>query len=144
MVTRLASLPATPGSLHPRVVGDLRLLLQFFADREILWRQQFGPRLKPTPLRDLLVRTVLLDFGEGKRPHVADYQRMLKGQVAAATIRNELRRFEDSGLIVVVPEAADRRQRAVLPTEKLVRFYNDVVPSLIEVLEEILARRRVQ
>ena len=72
----------------------------------------------------------MLQFAQGNRMRIAFYVRACSFQATAPSVRSELDLLAHAGLIELLDEPSDRRATFVVPTTKLVSFYNEQMPRL--------------
>ena len=123
------------GTLHPEAASDIIVLHEFMLNRDRLLQGLFGRKLRRNPVRDDLIRRIMIEFARGGHQRVPYYIKAVTVSAAPATIRTELELLMHSGLIELQAELADKRTSLVVPTTKLVNFYNEQMPRLrVEVM----------
>ena len=130
--------PADAGSLDPEVASDIRILDEFLRDRDRALGRLMGRRVKPSPVRDTLVRQIILNFAEGRIERIAAYQKSAPAPATKTGIRRDLDLLEATGLIFQRPDPSDARAVLVVPSTKLVQFYNDAMPRLASEIRRLL------
>lgn len=128
------------GSLDLEVAHDLKLLRDFIEARERHMRRLFGRNVRRSPTRDEILRIVVLAFSECRFLHVSSCIQLCSGYATAPTVRSELALMAEAGLVLFQADAAENRSAYVIPTEKLVEFYNREIPRLREVFQELMLR----
>ena len=126
------------GTLSPQAAWDLAKLKQFFAQREKAMLCLMGTRLRPSQLRDEILRDCLLSFAAGRVLTVAEF--LKRNQVLASpnTIRAEIDVLQSVGVVALIKRGPKRAGVEIWPTGKAVAFYNHEMPSLRETIVEIL------
>jgi len=119
------------GTLDSEVARDLQLLRDFIKARERHMHMLFGRTLRHSATRDELMRLIVLAFSTDRILGVSAYIRLCSGYATAPTVRAELSTMEDARLIILEPQNG-RRSALVLPTRKLIDFYNRQLPRLRE------------
>lgn len=125
------------GSLAPTaedlaVVRGILMIQAFMSARERVLRELYGRQLKPSPLRDELTREIYLAWADHRTLRVTDYARMVRRYGVAASVSKEVRTMVSHGLVRLVERQSDRRSVDICPTRKLVTFYREKMPLLIE------------
>lgn len=116
---------APPGSLNPTVVADLKALRELDRIRDQLWHKLLGRNFARSAVREEVVRLAVLAFGEGHFYQVSDFVRLCRPYATAPTVRTEIERLVESGVVVRDP---DGRSAIIHPTDRLIAFYNHYTP----------------
>ncbi len=122
--------PAEPGTLEREVGGDVALLHAFAANRERAMVGLFGRRMRISPARDELLRLIVLAFSEGRLCRTSYYRECCSYFESGQAVSREIGVLESSGLVVLQPDPRFARARIVVPTRRLVEFYNTQMPRL--------------
>ena len=138
------SCPAKIGSLKPEVVDDLRVLIAFMNGRDEAFTRALGYRVKRNPVMDEIVRQMMVAFGVGQLLHVRHYQMSLSFLASRNAIRSEVCHLADLGALLLYKDASDRRALIVHPTQRLVEFYNQIMPPLRDEAASLLCRAQQQ
>ena len=131
---------ARPGSLSVEAAEDLRLLMLFFERRDQAIAQALKCRVRRNPLKDAIVRRMLVEFGDDHLLQVSDYQHELAHEGSRSAIRHEIGELEGLGALIVTQRGRDRRGRLVTPTQLIVTFYNSALPNLRDDAAKLLCR----
>ncbi|MBV9655822.1 MAG: hypothetical protein JOZ42_14805 [Acetobacteraceae bacterium] len=130
--------PADFGSLDPEVSRDLAVLQEFAANRERHIAGLFGRTVRADPLRDKLLRVILLAFAEGKHMRVSHFVEECRSHGTPPSVRASINFLVEGGLVQLEPDPSHPRARLVRPTRKLVHFYNEQMPRLREEVARLL------
>ena len=134
---------ACHGTLKPEVASAIATLQVFFMNREKLMSKLFGRALRRSAFRDELLRTIMLEFARDQHRRMAFYIRACSSQATAPSVRSELDLLAAAGLIELVREPFDMRATLVMPTTKLVDFYNNQMPRLRDEVYALLLQNGV-
>lgn len=107
------------------------------ADREQLLNRLFGRKLRRSAARDELLRSIVLAFSKGQLLRVNTYVRQCAHYATGPSIRREIDTLVDADLVLLKPDPNHRTAHLVVPTEKLIDFYNRVMPRLREQIQII-------
>lgn len=132
---------ATFGALNAHVAADIAILQEFFSNRDRIMAQLFGRPLRRNPVRDELLRLIMLEFSQENQRRIAFYVRACSCHATAPSIRSELDLLVHADLIRLVDEPYDRRAKSVAPTTKLVSFYNERIPQLRKEVLSLIEQR---
>lgn len=124
------ALPAEPGSLDPEVARDVALLRQFAMNRERAMAGLFGRKMRVSPARDELLRLIILAFSEGHCFRTSYYREACSYFESGQAVTREIGVLESCGLVQLQTDPRFVRARIVVPTRKLVDFYNTQMPRL--------------
>ena len=130
---------AEPGSLHPEVASDIAVLHEFFGNRDRLIARLFGRAVRRNPVRDELLRQVMLQFASGVQRSTSFYIRACSFLATAPSVRSELTLLAHAELIRLCDNTSDKRAKLVAPTAPLVNWYNEHMPSLRREVMALLA-----
>lgn len=133
--------PATPGTLNDEALEDLITLQGFIEDRYETLQRLIGRRLGRSQLRDELIRMVVIDFGRGVQRNMAAYQRLCLHLGSVSATRGELHLLADVRLFALVVLPDNRRSTLVLPTQRLIDWYSEQMPGLLEQVQLVVGRR---
>ena len=128
---------ANDNSLNRDAAISLRLLHWFMESREEALAVLTGAHYRPDPLRDELMRSICLFFAEGHIRALAEYQKDLEPRWTATEVEQALDTLRAVHL-VTVDGAADGPEGVVRPTMRLISFYNDTMPKVLEMAKRIL------
>ncbi len=128
---------ANDNSLNRDAAISLRLLHWFMESREEALAVLMGVHYRPDPLRDELMRSICLFFAEGHIRALAEYQKDLEPRWTATEVEQALNTLRTVHL-VAVDGAADEPDRVVRPTMRLISFYNDTMPKVLDMAKRIL------
>ena len=128
---------ANDNSLSRDAAISLRLLHWFMESREEALAVLMGVHYRPDPLRDELMRSICLFFAEGHVRALAEYQKDLEPRWSAMEVEQALDTLRTVHL-VAVEGAADAAGSAVRPTMRLISFYNDTMPKVLDMAKRIL------
>lgn len=131
--------PAEPDALDGVVASEIEMLRLFFRSREEEIRKLSSRRLKASALRDELIREIVYAFTQRATYRIIDYQNVLSHLGSANTVRNEINILEEAGLVLKLPDEADRRITYVVSTAKLMDFYRTQMPRLEDNVRLILS-----
>ncbi len=129
---------ADVGLLSEDVAADVAMLQNFFATRERQMSALFGKTLRRHPVRDELMRLLILEYAAGRRRRPAHYIKECASLATAPSVRSELHLLEHSGLVKLIDDVSHKGASLVAPTRKLIDFYNDQMPRLREAVLELL------
>ncbi len=128
---------ANDNSLSRDAAISLRLLHWFMESREEALAVLMGVHYRPDPLRDELMRSICLFFAEGHIRALAEYQKDLEPRWTATEVEQALDTLRAVHL-VAVDGAADGPDGVVRPTMRLISFYNDTMPKVLDMAKRIL------
>ena len=126
------------GLLTDVVAADVAMLQNFFSARETQMAALFGRKLRRNPVRDELIRLVVLEYAAGRRRRPAYYIKKCASLATAPSIRSELYLLQHVGLIVMVDDVTHAKASLAAPTRKLIDFYNFQMPGLRQTIIELL------
>ena len=136
---KTAALPAELGSLDEEVASDVALLRQFMANREQLLGKLFGRTLRRSAARDELLRLIILAFSKGQILRTNAYVRQCAHYATGPSIRREIEVLVEADLVLLKPDPNHRTAYLVVPTKKLIDFYNREMPRLREEVKNIFS-----
>ena len=128
---------ANDNSLSRDAAISLRLLHWFMESREEALAVLMGVHYRPDPLRDELMRSICLFFAEGHRRALAEYQKDLEPRWTATEVEQALDTLRAAHL-VAVEDRANGPDGVVRPTMRLISFYNDTMPKVLDMAKRIL------
>ena len=128
---------ANDNSLSRDAAISLRLLHWFMESREEALAVLLGAHYRPDPLRDELMRSICLFFAEGHIRALAEYQKDLEPRWTATEVEQALDTLRAVHL-VAVEGTADGPDGLVRPTMRLISFYNDTMPKVLDMAKLIL------
>jgi hypothetical protein len=126
------------GLLTDIVAADVAMLQSFFSAREAQMATLFGRKLRRNPVRDELIRLVVLEYAAGHRRRPAYYIKKCASLATAPSVRSELHLLQHVGLIVMIRDATHAKASLVAPTQRLIDFYNFQMPGLRQTIIELL------
>ncbi len=129
---------ADVGLLSEVVASDVAMLQRFFAARERQMSILFGRTLRRHPVRDELMRLLILEYAAGRRRRPAHYIKECASLATAPSVRSELHLLEHAGLVKMIDDDSHQGASLVAPTRKLIDFYNGQMPRLRETILELL------
>jgi hypothetical protein len=129
---------ASLGSLDAGPLNDLIVLSQFELNRDKLFAKLFGTRLRRSRLREELLRTILVEFGLKRVRPINFYKRTLSDLGSATAIRMEIDLLACLKLLVVKNHPTNARQSQVVPTVKMIAFYNSEMPRIAPELQKFM------
>ncbi|MBV8817341.1 MAG: hypothetical protein JO022_03225 [Acidobacteriaceae bacterium] len=118
------------GALDPEVAQDIALLREFAANRQRQLNRLLGRNLRHSPLRDELLRLIILSFAASRHQRISFYVRSCAVYATEPSVRIEIEQLASAGLILLTRDRLHSRALLVVPTCKLVRFYNEQMPRL--------------
>ena len=118
------------GSLDPEVARDIALLREFAANRHRHMNRLLGRTLRHSPLRDELIRLILLSFATSRHQRLAFYVRACTAYATEPWVRVEVDRLVSEGLIILTRDELHPRALLINPTVKLIEFYNHYMARL--------------
>ncbi|MGI4942932.1 MAG: hypothetical protein ACRYHQ_20600 [Janthinobacterium lividum] len=133
------ALPAEPGSLEAEVARDVALLRQFAINRERAMAGMFGRKMRVSPARDELLRLIVVAFSEGHCFRTSYYREACSYFESGQAVAREIGVLESCGLVLLQTDPRFVRARIVVPTRKLVAFYNTQMPRLRTEVMALLA-----
>jgi hypothetical protein len=136
---KTAPIPAELGSLDEEVASDVAILRQFMAARERLFSKLFGRILRRSAARDELLRLIILAFSKGHILRTNAYVRQCAHYATGPSIRREIDILADADLVLLEPDPNHRSAYLVVPTKKLIDFYNNEMPRLREEIKNIFS-----
>ena len=94
-----------------------------------------GRCVRPSLMRDMLVRLILVEHEEGRSQHMMVYQRVLRERlgIALPTSSLELHALEAANVIRLDWEPVHRQRRLVVPTDRLLAWAAEQIPRLASV-----------
>lgn len=110
------------------------MLRKFAINRDRVMSQLFDGPLRRSAARDELLRLILLRFADGHLMRTSYYVKTCANYATPPSIRAELDIISQAGLTVYRRD--DHRSPFVVPSEKLIDFYNFQMPRL---RDEVLA-----
>ena len=128
---------ANDNSLNRDAAISLRLLHWFMESREEALALLMGEHYRPDPLRDELMRSICLFFAEGHIRALAEYQKDLEPRWTAMEVEQALDTLRTVHL-VAVEGMGDGPDGVVRPTMRLISFYNDTMPKVLDMARRIL------
>ncbi len=129
---------AKPGSLPAEALSDLKIWLDFNTRRDRIMDALFGLQLPRSPLRDDLVRRVLVEFGDGLSLPVSYYIEKCQAVAGAAAVKSEITVLANLGILLLTPNPANLSSYCVGPSQRLVDWYAQTMPSLRAEAERLL------
>ncbi len=125
---------ANDNSLNRDAAISLRLLHWFMESREEALAALMGAHYRPDPLRDELMRSICLFFAEGHIRALTEYQKDLEPRWDAEVVAQALDTLRAVHLVAVdgAPDGGIR------PTMRLISFYNDTMPRVLDMAKRIL------
>ena len=96
-----------------------------------------GAHYRPDPLRDELMRSICLFFAEGQVRALAEYQKDLEPRWDADAVAQALDTLRTVHLVAVAA-AEDGTEGGIRPTMRLISFYNDTMPKVLDMAKWIL------
>ncbi len=131
--------PAEAGSLDAEVARDVALLRQFAINREKAMAGLFGRKLRVSPARDELLRLIVVAFAEGHCFRTSYYREACAYFESGQAVNREIAVLETCGLVVLQTDPRFARARILVPTRRLVAFYNTQMPRLRTEVMALLA-----
>ena len=128
---------ANDNSLSRDAAISLRLLHWFMESREEALALLMGVHYRPDPLRDELMRSICLFFAEGQIRALAEYQKDLEPRWDADAVAQALDTLRTVHLVAVTA-ADDGGEGNIRPTMRLISFYNDTMPKVLDMAKLIL------
>ena len=128
---------ANDNSLSRDAAISLRLLHWFMESREEALALLMGAHYRPDPLRDELMRSICLFFAEGQTRALAEYQKDLEPRWDADAVAQALDTLRTVQLVAVAA-AEDGTEGGIRPTMRLISFYNDTMPKVLDMAKWIL------
>lgn len=124
--------PTETGSLLPEAQLGLRVLIAFFEAREDALNRLLGRDYRTNPIRDEMMRRVCLDHAAGQTRSLAAYQKDLGRFWSKTSIARALDALVATNLVSILDDPSDHRARLIKPTGKLIGFYNEFMPSILD------------
>ena len=128
---------ANDNSLSRDAAISLRLLHWFMESREEALAVLMGAHYRPDPLRDELMRSICLFFAEGHVRALAEYQKDLEPRWTAEAVAQALDTLRTVHL-VAADGGANGAESGIRPTTRLISFYNDTMPKVLDMAKRIL------
>ena len=125
-------------SLRADTLRGARLLTEILAVRDGALEQVLGVRLPVTRMRETLMRTAILQLGEGRHQNITFYNEVCAHLGSSFAVRTELDRLAGLGALVLRPNPFDRRAVVIAPTIRLVRSYERLIDRLDELFRASL------
>ena len=129
---------ANDNSLSRDAAISLRLLHWFMETREEALAVLMGAHYRPDPLRDDLMRSVCLFFAEGHVRALAEYQKDFEGRWTADAVTQAVDALRTVHLVAVDGGIEDEAAGLIRPTMRLISFYNDTMPRVLDMARRIL------
>ncbi len=129
---------ANDNSLSRDAAISLRLLHWFMESREEALAVLMGAHYRPDPLRDELMRSICLFFAEGHVRALAEYQKDLEPRWSADAVAQALDTLRAVHLVAVDGLPGDGADGGIRPTKRLISFYNDTMPRVLDMAKRIL------
>lgn len=124
--------PCKPGSIAPVTREAVRLMIDYYEARSaVMQAQLYRRRLRPSFLRDALLRHIILDFADGRSKLVSQYQAEMGRYASASAVRAEIELLAELGVVWLERAFGAQRTVTVLPTERLCAFYNTQMTALV-------------
>jgi hypothetical protein len=139
---KTAAYPAELGSLDEEVASDVALLRQFMTDRERLFGKLFGRTLRRSAARDEILRLIILAFSKGQLLRASAYVRQCAHYATGPSIRREIDVLVDADLVLLKPDPSHRTAHLIIPTKKLIDFYNREMPRLRDEIKIVFSNDR--
>lgn len=136
-----ATEPAEPGSLSVEAALGASTLMSFAAGRDRAMERLFGRKLRRSRSRDELLRLIILTFADGRTQRMLHYQRMCTHLATAPVIRAELTTMAMCGVVLLERDPTHQQALLVVPTRKLVDFYNTEISQLYQAMMDFLRER---
>lgn len=133
--------PAEAGSLAAEALADLIALRKFVEARDNALESLLGGTLKRSPIRDELMRLIVIEFGFGRVRNVAFYTRTCAHVDNSSEVERELYLLDELRVVILTPGGKDGRTLDVVPTKKLVDWYSRVMPPLMEEARLVIESR---
>lgn len=124
--------PAPFGLLDSAAFRTAVLLEEFFLTRDQALQRGLGRVLKRSPVREQLIRTIILQYAVGLSRHLSFYQEQLADLSGRSSVAAEARLLVDAGLVVLRTDPADKRAQSVLPTVRMIAWYNEETARIRE------------
>ena len=134
----MAQPAAKPGSLPAEALSDLKIWLDFNTRRDRIMDALFGLQLPRSPLRDDLVRRVLVEFGDGLSRPVSYYVEKCQAIAGATAVKSEITVLANLGVLLLDPKTPNPSSYCVGPSQRLVDWYAQAMPSLRAEAERLL------
>ena len=99
----------------------------------------FGRKMRVSPARDELLRLIVVAFSEGHCFRTSYYREACSYFESGQAVSREIGVLESCGLIQLQTDPRFLRARIVVPTRKLVAFYNTQMPRLRTEVMALLA-----
>ena len=93
--------------------------------------------MPPCPVRDMLLRLSVIEWGHGRTHSIYWYQREGKPIAGRTVIRTEIMRLVSRGALSIGPSPDSRKALLVRPTRKLLDFYATQMPRLREIVQSL-------
>ena len=129
MMAIASKAPAPFGALDPQVASDILRLRDLFLERREAISRMTGRPSWRDPLRDELLRLVVINHATEKVQPSTYYYTACKHYGSAPVVRRKIGELARLGLLALVPSDTDRRSTEVWPTEKLILAYNSEIPE---------------
>ena len=123
-----AHLHGTTSALPP--VAHLRSTLALAEATRMADRALMGRHVKPSLLRDMLVRLILVEFGEGRIRSISHYQAALAPYGGRSSVRREILSLSDAGAVRLDVTKQHHHPCEVTPTDRLLTWAAEHIPRL--------------
>lgn len=121
--------PAKLGSASVELCALVVSLQNFYDRRDVLFQELIGRDFGRNRLTEDLVRRIVVQFCRGHVNRVQDWQAAMTDAGSRGSFRASLRLLEAAG-VVIIKEGADRRERLVWPSSRLIYWYEKNIPLL--------------
>jgi hypothetical protein len=122
----------------PLALYMIRALEAFTLLRAKLLREGlFGRELGTCEVRMALLRMAVLDMAEGRPLTLSRAVRLLRPLGSEKKVRTEAKLMQDIDVFRLEPALDGSRETIVLPTPKLVRYYNNCMPEMLAFVHSV-------
>lgn len=108
------------------------MVRQVMLARALLFQEFLGAKIRPSAVRDGITRLALFECAEGREQRLSFYQSELQYLGSRFAIRDEVHRLVQLGALVLTDDPTDSRAILVKPSQKLVDWYEQQVPRLVD------------
>jgi hypothetical protein len=123
--------PAVRGSISREAQRDLWIMREAMATRARLFNEFLGVRLRPSRIREAILRVCLIEFADGHERRLSFYQRALAEHGSSFAIRDEVHRLAHFRVLILENDPKDARAILVRPAQHFVDWYVERMPTVV-------------
>jgi hypothetical protein len=129
---------AVPGAVSARTIAALKLFDECADRTDIALADLLKVKRPRSPLRDQIMRRIVLCFGDGRLKPISHYERVCAGFGSRTAVQRQIHDLEWLGLIFLRHVEGSRSIR-VIPSERLIGWYEKMAEELRSLVRNRLA-----